>query len=74
MTKDNQVTEPLMKKIKFVGHISKQGDKRRIIIIPPKFHQKVDKFGDDDMVIEIYHAFIEDELDDELPKIEKSKK
>jgi hypothetical protein len=73
MTKSKQVTESLMKKVKFVGHISKQGDRRRIIIIPSKLHDEVDKFGDDDMIIEIYHAFIEDELDEELPKAERDK-
>jgi hypothetical protein len=73
MTKSRQVTESLLKKIRFVGHISKQGDRRRIIIIPSRLHDEVDRFGDDDMTIEIYHTFIEDEVDDELPRAEREK-
>jgi hypothetical protein len=49
-----------MKKIRFVGHVSKQG-KKRIIIIPLKHHEQADEFKDDDLTIEIYRTFEEDE-------------
>jgi hypothetical protein len=55
-----------MKKVKFIGHISKQGDRKRMIIIPHRCHEEVDKFGDHDLIVEVYHAFAENEGIDEV--------
>jgi hypothetical protein len=57
----NGIPEYLMKGIKFVGHISKQG-KKRMIIIPTRFHERLDnEFKDNDLTVEINLTFEEDE-------------
>lgn len=58
------IPECLMKGIRFVGHVSKQG-KKRMIIIPTKFHERLDnEFKDNDLTVEINLTFDEDEEED----------
>ena len=53
-----------MKGIRFVGHVSKQG-KKRMIIIPTKFRERLDnEFKDNDLTVEINLTFDEDEEED----------
>jgi hypothetical protein len=61
--KSSGIPEYLMtvKGIRFVGHVSKQG-KKRMIIIPTKFHERLDnEFKDNDLTVEINLTFDEDE-------------
>jgi hypothetical protein len=54
------IPECIMKRIKFVGHISKQGNKR-MVIIPTRFQERVDnEFKDNDLTVEIGLTFDED--------------
>jgi hypothetical protein len=54
------IPECIMNRIKFVGHISKQGNKR-MVIIPNRFHERVDnEFKDNDLTVEIGLTFDED--------------
>lgn len=54
------IPEYLMKRIKFVGHLSKQGHKR-MIIIPTRYHENLDELADIDLTVEIYPTFEENE-------------
>jgi hypothetical protein len=65
----NQVKEEEMERIRYVGKISKQGNKR-MVIIPTEYHDKVTRIGDRQVHVDISLAYD----DEDMEPSKKSKK
>jgi antitoxin component of MazEF toxin-antitoxin module len=59
----------IMERIRYVGKISKQGNKR-MVIIPTEYHDKVTRIGDRQVHVDI--SLVYDDNIEDVPK--KSKK
>ena len=58
----------IMERIRYVGKISRQGNKR-MVIIPTEYHDKVRRIGDRQVHVDIFLVY-----DDNIEDVESSKK